>query len=741
MSEGKLDKTQRLELTRKLFLFRMELAYEAWADAAFLGRLEEDGRWTPEEELWGDYEREIEKQWPAYRDHGLRNYSDGELRTFVDAYWEVAKERMRFEDAMERRSVAPPVLGNVLEDFRLREPLAIPANENRVNAGPGQADLSRISSVADSQNGRAVDELIGDFDARIEALRREGVPSYPPLEGRKPWAETPEPEKLEAIAWESTNIWLRDGSSGEGDAGLDVISVPGAAALAAIERHVEYAGLPPVQREMLEDLRTKLDAGELDGPRPDQKDLAALALARIVGIGEFEEKLGALKADQDRPWAEVPEDMKVSVLVDMAQEAGPPGAYTLAAIEREVDYGKLPPWRRDGLERLRDRLDRGEFDGENPNPSYQGDRAELALRLTELEARVAGDKRVGHEESSEDWHWSWREVPEADKFDLVMGHIRELHLESQAAAYHVLGREVDLKSVRKDQWWEFEDGRREAWPRPAADASAFDRLAADPRRQWYADGHGDGMAAWEDLSVSRQIEFLARYATRHDVSLERFTEAARPILGIEPGQEFPRDSEWQLRRQFRYAHLGYSEDRDVIPPYPALNDRAQSPGDIADRQEEPEPPQPGAEPNNGRYQVWQDRGWPQSWIDQMFGGPSSRFPEDYMHVANVPAASLEEAVALTTDTGHLLKPEVNPLWQPWDRNDGVQALLLPLHARDTDAGDVIVNPQGQAYRVERQGFTEIGAGRQRPPSPSEIADYVTPSTPKLDRERDDGRGR
>ena len=415
-------------------------------------------------------------------------------------------------------------------------------------------------------------DLVADFDTRIEALRREGVPSYPPLGGRKPWAETPEPEKLEAIAWESTNIWLRDGSSGEGEAGLHVISVPGAAALAAIERHVDYAGLPPVQREMLEDLRTKLDAGQLDGPQPDRKDLAALALARIVGIGEFEEKLGALKADEDRPWAEVPEDVKAAVLVDMAEDAGPPGAYTLSAIEREVDYGKLPPWRRDGLERLRDRLDRGELDGEYPNPSYQGDRAELALRLTELEARVASDKRVGHEESSEDWHWSWREVPEADKFDLVMGHIRELHLESQAAAYLVLGREVDLKSVRKDQWWEFEDGRREAWPRPAADASVFDRLAADPRRQWYADGHGDGMAAWEDLSVSRQIEFLARYATRHDVSLERFTEAARPILGIEPGQDFPRDSEWQLRRQFRYAHLGYSEERGVIPPYPALNE-------------------------------------------------------------------------------------------------------------------------------------------------------------------------
>ena len=54
--------------------------------------------------------------------------------------------------------------------------------------------------MADSHDP-AVDELVADFGERIGNLRREGVPSYPPLGGRKPWAETPELEKLEQIVW------------------------------------------------------------------------------------------------------------------------------------------------------------------------------------------------------------------------------------------------------------------------------------------------------------------------------------------------------------------------------------------------------------------------------------------------------------------------------------------------------------------------------------------------------------
>jgi hypothetical protein len=72
-------------------------------------------------------------------------------------------------------------------------------------------------------------------------------------------------------------------------------------------------------------------------------------------------------------------------------EAGPPGAYTLAAIEREVDYGKLPQWRREALEWVRSQVDGGTLKGEVPDLNYRGDRVELEL-FVELEARLEDTK-------------------------------------------------------------------------------------------------------------------------------------------------------------------------------------------------------------------------------------------------------------------------------------------------------------------------------------------------------------
>src|SRR6185312_12784848 len=100
------------------------------------------------------------------------------------------------------------------------------------------------------------------------------------------WAEAPELKKLEAIASESTTVWLRDADSPDGGEGREVIRIPGASALAAVEAHVDYAGLPAVQREMLEALRTRL-AGPPSGGPPDGKDLVATRLARIVGVGHL----------------------------------------------------------------------------------------------------------------------------------------------------------------------------------------------------------------------------------------------------------------------------------------------------------------------------------------------------------------------------------------------------------------------------------------------------------------------
>ena len=344
------------------------------------------------------------------------------------------------------------------------------------------------TNMADSQDGRGQAEAAAAFDSRIEELRREGVNTYAPLGGKTPWAETTETRKLEEIVWDSWTV-----SHGS--------TVPGVAALAAIEREVDYAGLPAVQREMLQDLRARLNAGQFGG----EQDLAGMALARIVGVGEFEGMLTSWKESDDRPWAEVPEAVKVRVIVDVAQQAGPPGAYTLAVIEREVDYSKLPPWRREAMEGLRARLDRGELDGENPNPAYRGDRAELALRLAELDARVEEDKRIGLVESR-DRRIPWQSLVEEEKFDLIMGEIRELHLESESGAYGVLTREVDMTRPPEGRR-EFEGSRSEnAMGSPDRDALLRETYRLNHelgyigfRHQYFNDP--DGIKEWPDPAL------------------------------------------------------------------------------------------------------------------------------------------------------------------------------------------------------------------------------------------------
>jgi hypothetical protein len=130
----------------------------------------------------------------------------------------------------------------------------------------------------------------------------------------------------------------------------------------------------------------------------------------------------------------------------------------------------------------------------------------------------------------------------------------------------------------------------------------------------------------------------------------------------------------------------------------------------------------GPERGNGRYQVWQDRGWPESRLAHMLHGEQTPFPEGYIHVANVQAESLAQAMELTVDTGSFLRPDGDPPHKSWIQNEGVQVLVKRPYSRDTDVGDVIVDPQGLAYRVERDGFTEVQAAHQSLPSPAAIAD-------------------
>jgi hypothetical protein len=122
------------------------------------------------------------------------------------------------------------------------------------------------------------------------------------------------------------------------------------------------------------------------------------------------------------------------------------------------------------------------------------------------------------------------------------------------------------------------------------------------------------------------------------------------------------------------------------------------------------------------------------------GAPPSRFAQDYFHAADVQPGSLEEAVHLTTSTGRTLHGD----HQPWDGNPGVISYTpKPFVPRDTDAGDVIVDPQGKAHRYDGRGFSEIeAAAKPRLPSPADIAHgQDRPEMPEAGDGTERGRGR
>jgi hypothetical protein len=126
------------------------------------------------------------------------------------------------------------------------------------------------------------------------------------------------------------------------------------------------------------------------------------------------------------------------------------GAHVLEAIEREVDYAKLAPWRREGLEKLRAQLDAGELAGESLHPSDRSDRAGYALRMAELEAIIQDYKHSG-DTSLRPVQLSWEQLGEEEKLDRIERAIGFLSLEGESKTGHFIGREVDLARVPEDR--------------------------------------------------------------------------------------------------------------------------------------------------------------------------------------------------------------------------------------------------------------------------------------------------
>ena len=389
--------------------------------------------------------------------------------------------------------------------------------------------------MADSRHERAVDDLAVDFGARIEGLRRDGVPSYPPLGGRTPWAEAPEAEKLEQIVWESMSVWLGAKSFDPGAAGPEVISLPGAVALEAVERHVDYAGLPEAQRAQLVELRARLDAGQFAGPPTGHKDPVADGLQRAVGVGHLEDMLQAAKEGDGRPWAVRPEAEKVKDIVGLSAETAAPGGYTLAVIEREVDYAGLPPWRREALEGLRARLDRGDA---GHDPLDLDGSADLALRLAELEARVEDDRQLGARDA-QGQRWPWAGLAEKTKLDLILVEMGDLHLESEPAAYDLAARSVDPARLTVPTRREFEEARAAA----GADRSVWNGQGRTP---WQVADDRDEMPTpeeWQKLKAEWTHDYGLRRLEDRGVRYEDEIHRALDHAAVAPPGRLPSPGE------------------------------------------------------------------------------------------------------------------------------------------------------------------------------------------------------
>ena len=154
--------------------------------------------------------------------------------------------------------------------------------------------------MADSTEDQAWADRIAKFDAWIEERRRDAGSG---------WAKATEEEKLGEMYWESCSV-------------SDGLTVPGPALLAAIERNIDYAGLPAVQAAMFRALRARVDGGEFDASRAENSDAVGATLGRIVDAGFFEEELRKATESTDKPWSEIPEDGKVWRIIGMALDSG-----------------------------------------------------------------------------------------------------------------------------------------------------------------------------------------------------------------------------------------------------------------------------------------------------------------------------------------------------------------------------------------------------------------------------------
>jgi len=104
-------------------------------------------------------------------------------------------------------------------------------------------------------------------------------------------------------------------------------------------------------------------------------------------------------------------------------------------------------------------------------------------------------------------------------------------------------------------------------------AEAFERLAADPGKEW-REGGWSAMISWEKLAATSKVAWIAAHAAVYEVSFEEFEKAVRGAFG---GKEVPLEQGSTLRGCFdgACAFLGPAAEPQKRDYHETLNRYAQ----------------------------------------------------------------------------------------------------------------------------------------------------------------------
>jgi hypothetical protein len=170
------------------------------------------------------------------------------------------------------------------------------------------------------------EKWIADFHARVEELKRDGVPDFPPLGNTLPWSQATEERKLQNIVWESMSVWPGP---------EDTRPIQDEATLAVIEQNVDYSKLPDDLRDSLSNLRGRENIGG---------ELQRLAGFEYDDYGDMPDS-----RNDNRPVRPLTEQLIAAVLLDIWPgnaaiiDFGIDSDRHLGALQFAIKFGEVTP--------------------------------------------------------------------------------------------------------------------------------------------------------------------------------------------------------------------------------------------------------------------------------------------------------------------------------------------------------------------------------------------------------------